>query len=88
MAFSILELIGENCNWQNSRTVMALADNSMTIYLFHQQIIYFVIVALNGIVTPVINAFANFTISLAASAIIASILKKWRIIRVLLGEKS
>ena len=43
MAFSILELIGENCNWQNSRTVMALADNSMTIYLFHQQIIYFVI---------------------------------------------
>lgn len=87
MAFSTLEIIGEKVHWQDSKQFMMLADNSMIIYLFHQQVIYFVIVWLNGIVSPEINALANFTVSLGVSLIIAIILRKWKVTRFLVGEK-
>ena len=40
MAFAVLQKIAECINWENSKVINALSKHRMTIYLFHQQIIY------------------------------------------------
>ena len=60
----------------------------MPVYLFHQQIIYFAIILLNGKVNPWIHMIANFAIAVTGALIISIILMKWKITRFLLGESS
>lgn len=87
MAWSILQMLANKVNWQKSKAFNMLSSYSMPMYLFHQQIIYFAIVWLNGKVNPWINAGANFAIALAGSFVISWVLMRWKTTRVLIGEK-
>ena len=86
-AFATLQWIALKINWKNSKVFLFLAKRSMPIYLFHQQVIYFVIFWLNGKVNPYVNAAANFVIAMAVSVLISSILMKFKVTRFLIGEK-
>ena len=64
-----------------------IAKFSMPIYLFHQQIIYFVIYLLNGKISPVLICFINFIISLCGALIISIVFMRFKVTRFLIGEK-
>lgn len=87
MAFSVLGLIAKGIKWKESKVFMAFSDNSMVIYLFHQQIIYFTITWLNGVVSPEINTLVNFVVSLFLSILIGFVLRRFKVTRILVGEK-
>lgn len=87
MAFYVLQKIADWSKWYDKKSFTNLSKCMMPIYLFHQQIIYFVISALNGKVHPVLNAFANFTISLFVSWLISWLLLKCKITKFLIGQK-
>lgn len=87
MAFYVLQKIADWSKWYGKKSFTNLSRCMMPIYLFHQQIIYFVISALNGKVHPVLNAFANFTISLFVSWLISWLLLKCKITKFLIGQK-
>lgn len=86
-AFYFLQFMADIFRWKNSRNFGKLSSYSMPMYLFHQQIIYFVIIRFNGKVSPYINAMLNFTIALVGSYIISKILMKYKITKFLIGEK-
>lgn len=87
MSFFILQWLAEKIDWKNNRLFMFLSKYSMTIYLFHQQIIYFTIIWLNGKLNPYLHAFVNFFIALTLSSIISVLLMKFKTTRILIGEK-
>lgn len=62
-----------------------LEENSFGIYLFHQQIIYYTIIWLNGLAHPVVQALLSFVIALSVSLLMSWILKKWRVTRFMFG---
>ena len=88
MAWSVLQWIGSRVRWQENKVFMALSKSSMPMYLFHQQIIYFMIYWLNGKVNPYIHAGINFIVALVCSFIISSVLMHWKVTRFLIGEKA
>lgn len=85
--FYMLQLILQKSNFGRYGFLRVLANNSMTIYLFHQQLIYISIVCLNGKINPWMHAQVNFMFSLIMSLLISVFLKKNKYIRFLLGEK-
>lgn len=85
--WSILQRIADDILWQESRGFRKLSAYSMPMYLFHQQIIYFTITALNGVVNPWINACVNFLVAMVGAYVISAALMKWKITRFLVGEK-
>ena len=88
MAYKSLSVLGSRINAKNNRLIKKLASYSMPMYLFHQQIIYFSILALNGKVNPWAHAAINFTIAIIGSYLISFILMRWKITRILIGEKA
>ena len=60
MAWTVLQTLAAHIHWWDSKVFHTLSSFSMAMYLFHQQIIYFTISALNGVVNPWINAGVNF----------------------------
>ena len=87
MAWNVLQTLSVHIQWQDSRGFNKLSTYSMPIYLFHQQIIYFVLNALDGLINPWINAGVNFIVATVGSFFISAILMKWKITRFLVGEK-
>jgi len=87
MAFLILSSIAEKLNLKDKKIYEFLKENSFTIYLFHQQIIYITIMVLNGKVPNIAFVFANFFVSLVASSLIAVVLNQWKVTRFLIGNK-
>lgn len=87
MAWTVLQAIAGKVNWQNSKVFNTLSSYSMPMYLFHQQIIYFSIAWLNGLVNPWINAGVNMVAALICSYIISAFLMRWSGTRMLIGEK-
>lgn len=87
MAWTTLQMLGKKVHWQSSRVFATLSLYSMPVYLFHQQIIYFTILWLNGKVNPWINAVMNFAVALAGSFLLSSVLMRWKVTRFLIGEK-
>lgn len=87
MAFFVLQKIATLWDWENSRWFMFLKQHNVTVYLFHQQIIYFVIVALNGVINPYLHMGVNFIVSLSVSLVIAVILSRFKVTRFLIGMK-
>lgn len=87
MSFFILQWLADKVDWKNNRLFMFFSKHSMTIYLFHQQIIYFTIIWLNGELNPYLHAFVNFVIALTLSSIISVLLMKFKTTRILIGEK-
>lgn len=69
-------LINQNKINTNNKLYKLLEENSFGIYLFHQQIIYFTIVLLNGVVHPIIQVLLSFVISLNISLLMSYMLKK------------
>lgn len=67
MAWTVLQTLASHIRWQDSKVFHTLSSYSMAMYLFHQQIIYFTISALNGVVNPWINAGVNFVAAIAGS---------------------
>ena len=86
MAFVVLQNIADKASW-NNKCFAFFSSQSMLVYLLHQQIIYFFIYWLNGIVNPYLNAAINFTGSLAVSLAASSVLMRFRVTRFLMGEK-
>ena len=88
MAWTVLQTLASHIHhWQDSKVFHTLSSYSMSMYLFHQQIIYFTIAALNGVVNPWINAGVNFVIATAGSLVISALLMRWKGTRFLIGEK-
>lgn len=88
MMWTVLQILASYIHWQDSKVFKALSSRSMTMYLFHQQIIYFTIAALNGVVNPWINAGVNFIAAIAVAFVISAFLMRWKITRILIGEKA
>ncbi len=86
-AWTTLQTLASHVHWQESKVFKTLSSYSMPMYLFHQQIIYFTITALNGVVNPWINAGVNFVAAIAGSLIISAQLMRWKVTRILVGEK-
>lgn len=93
---SILEIFVMVCTVQhillNERIAIFLKkftdtweQSSFGIYLFHQQIIYFCIMLLNGKVYPSVQVFLSFLISLFLSKLIVKVLSKFRMTRFVFG---
>jgi hypothetical protein len=87
MAFVVLQALANVVKWEDSKVFMLLSKRSMPMYLFHQQLIYFSIVFLNGKVIPELNALVNLCVAVLGSLLISSVLVKTRITRMLIGEK-
>lgn len=60
-------------------------ENNFGIYLFHQQIIYFMIVLLNGVVHPIIQVIASFVVALIISILMTVILRKNKVTKTMFG---
>ena len=86
MAFVVLQKIADKIKWEN-KIFNFLIKRSMGVYLFHQQVIYFAIYLLNGIINPYLHTGINFAISMVVSLVITSILLRFKATRFLLGEK-
>lgn len=69
----------------NNRIYKLLENNSFGIYLFHQQIIYFCILLLNGVVHPIIQASISFIVSLIIALCITLLLKKNKTTKFIFG---
>lgn len=87
MSFFMLQWLANKVDWKNNRLFMFFSKHSMTIYLVHQQIVYFTIIWLNGKVNPYLHAFVNFVIALTLSSFISILLMKFKTTRILIGEK-
>ena len=85
MAFYILQIIAHF--FKRARIMLYIEKISMPMYLFHQQIIYFPIYLLNGVVHPYVNAIINFIFSISITLLISSILIRYKVTRTLIGEK-
>lgn len=88
MSFFVLQWMAEKVNWRDNKFFAILSKQSMTIYLLHQQIIYYTISYFNGKVNPYFNVIVNFSVSLLVSSLLSTILMKYKWTRVLIGEKN
>lgn len=87
MSFFVLRWLAEKVDWKNNKLFMMFSKYSMIIYLFHQQIIYVTIIWLNGKVNPYVHSFVNFLVALVLSSFISALLMKFKVTRILIGEK-
>lgn len=69
----------------NNRFYKVLEGNSFGIYLFHQQIVYFVIFWLNGTVPPIVLALCSFVIALSVSLVMSFVLRRNKVTRFMFG---
>lgn len=67
--------------------VLAYLENSFTIYLFNQQIIYTVIAAFDGQVSLHTWTIINFAVAICVYSCIAIFVNQWRITRILTGQR-
>ena len=86
MAFVVIQKLAGHIRTEG-KLFCLLSSRSMGIYLFHQQVIYFVIVGLDGYLWPSMTALACFLISITVSVWITGVLMKFRVTRCLIGEK-
>jgi surface polysaccharide O-acyltransferase-like enzyme len=86
-AFEVFRALAERIDW-NKAWFEDLSSKTMPMYLFHQQIIYFMIYWLNGKVNPYIHAGISFIVALVCSFIISSVLMHWKVTRFLIVEKA
>lgn len=87
MSFFALQWLATKVDWKNSKLFVIFSKYSMTIYLFHQQIIYFTIIWINGKVNLYVHSFVNFVVALVLSSFICILLMKFKVTRILVGEK-
>ena len=86
-AWIILQIIANKKKRKQKSYVGKLSIVSMPMYLFHQQIVYFCILALDGKIHPFLHATINFVIAFCVSYFISKVLMKWKFTRLLIGER-
>lgn len=86
MSISMLFLISRHCEW-NNRFFKFASKYSFMIYLFHQQIIYFTIIAFNGQMIPTLHVLVNFIIATFSSIAISFMITKINCFSFMLNEK-
>lgn len=86
MIFVVLQYIFEK-RVKAGLIIEALSKYSLPMYLFHQQLIYLTILWLNGKINPYFNAAANFIFAIVGSILISVLLTRWKVTRVLIGER-
>ena len=87
MAFVVLQKLAGYGNWKNNRKYLFICKCSMPVYLLHQQIIYFSLVLLNGLINPYLHAVINFICAMFVSLLLSAILLKYKPTRFMIGEK-
>lgn len=87
MAFVVLQKVADRIKWKQSNIFVLLSNNSMPMYLFHQQVIYIFVSSLNGLVNPYLHTGIIFSGTMVISLLISVFLMKFKITRHLLGEK-
>lgn len=87
MIFIILNKFASKVMYEKNKCYLFLNKYNFTIYLFHQQVIYWVITLFNGRISPVLLVTMNFCITMVVSSIIAVLLGKTKITRILVGMK-
>lgn len=85
-SFVILQQLANYSYWDN-KVFKFYSCSTMTIYLFHQQIICLTVLAFNGLVTPLLHGCLNFIIAILISSVITYFLLKYNFTRFLVGEK-
>ena len=86
LCFVLLQTLSNKIHWQEKKIITYLSEISMPMYLFHQQIIYIMLMLFNGI-NPYIHVLINFSFAIVFSLILSTILMRFRITRFLIGEK-
>ncbi|HAT4232907.1 TPA: acyltransferase [Clostridium perfringens] len=87
MMFIILNKIASKVQYEQNKLYLFLNKYNFTIYLFHQQVIYWVITLFNGKISPLLLVIMNFVVAMLVSSIIAVLLGKTKITRILVGMK-
>lgn len=87
MSFVVLQRLAKYIKWAENKVFCFVGKNSMSIYLFHQQIIYLFIYWLNGIINPYLHVVINFVAAMIISLFISVLMMKFKFTRVLIGEK-
>ena len=83
MSFVVLQKLAKYIRWSENKVFCFIGKNSMSIYLFHQQIIYW----LNGMINPHLHVVINFVTAIAISLLISMLMMKFKFTRALIGEK-
>lgn len=86
-AFFTFQFVAELVNWKKNKFFGVLSKYTMPIYLFHQQVIYFLLYLLNGKINLYANSIINFVFSMLISIIISFLLMRIKVTRFLIGEK-
>lgn len=76
MAFLVLSNAAGRVSFKENAVYQFLKQYNFAIYLFHQQVIYWVISLLNGKVSPMILALCSFITALLVSSLIAWMIGK------------
>lgn len=88
-AIAAFETIGKFANRVNKddKWFISISNKTMPMYLFHQQIIYFTIIMLNGYINPYMHALINYVFALLISYFISMLFTHNKYLRMLIGEK-
>ncbi len=86
MAFFVLQKLANFIN-KDSKTVKFLSQHSFGIYLFHQQVIYFAIHWLNGVISPIVIMLISIVVAFTVSLCITNLMLRFNTTRLLIGEK-
>ena len=84
MVFGVLQAV---LNRFRHETLTKLSVHSMTIYLIHQQLIYFTNQWFSGILPPALLVGLNFCVAIAISVFVSVLAQKPPAVRFLLGNK-
>lgn len=87
MAFTCLAKLSTHCKWKDSAVFCFLSRLSMPVFLFHQQVIYFVIFYLSARLNHYLCALIAFAVAFSVSVAISIVLMLFRPTRFLIGEK-
>jgi len=87
MAFFVLQKIAGLIRCDERKTLKFLGTHSMTVYLFHQQVVYVLIHLLNGAVNPYIHSGINFIGAMLISLLLSMLFMKFKFTRMLIGHK-
>lgn len=86
-AFAFLQRIAFSFRYyiRESRLWKVLAENSMGIYMFHMQVIYYTLFLFNGALHPVVHSVVNFVSAFFISLMLSILLRHFRVTRFLIG---
>lgn len=87
MAFMVLQWLAQRFCRTEGRLYGGLRRYTMPVYLFHQQVVFWLILLLNGRLPSGVHALVNFTGALLISLGLAWGMMRFRTTRMLVGEK-